>query len=102
MISCVSLTQRVPDVPVLRGRYWSMAPVVMPSSQVGLLLCLLGTVKGIVHPKMKIQPLSTRSLADGRLREFFEFTKVHWSFTENSRCSNLLNNYSEWGAGFKH
>ncbi len=28
----------MPDVPVQRGRYWSMAPVVMLSSQVGLLL----------------------------------------------------------------
>lgn len=46
VILCVYSTQRVPDVPVQRGRYWSMAPVLMPSSQVDQPLHLHDTVKG--------------------------------------------------------
>ncbi len=42
---------------------------------------LLGIHKGIVHPKFKIQSISTHPHSDGRSGEIFLSTKHYWSFT---------------------
>ncbi len=61
-----------------------------------------GQLKGIVHPEMKIQSLSTHPHAVGRPGEVFYSIKHCWSFTEKRCCSNLPNNCTEWWLSFKH
>ncbi len=46
-------------------------------------------LKGIVHPKIKIQSLSTHPHADGKLGEALEFTKHCRSFTGRRCCSDI-------------
>ena len=60
---------------------------------------LLGKVstifKGKVHPKMRIQSLSIRPHADGKLGEVSLSTKRFRSFAAKQCCSVLLNNWSK-------
>ena len=51
------------------------------------------SLKGKVHPKMKIQSLSAHSGAERKSDEISQCTKHFWIFTEKQRCSILLNNW---------
>ena len=58
--------------------------------------CYPIVLKGIVHRKMRMYPLSTHHNADGGVGEVFESTKHFWSFRGKFCCSQIQYNWSKW------
>ena len=78
-------------------RYKTMKCTVCPCSleghvfSVGELICDNTIVKDTVHPKIKIQSLSTHRHADGQSAEF-HCPQKFFGASHRQRCSILLNN----------
>lgn len=55
------------------------------------------SLKGWVHPQMKIQSLSAHLHTDGKSREVSRSVKHFWNFTAKQHCSVFLNKWSrQW------
>ena len=61
----------------------------------------LRLVKGIVHPNMEIQSLSTHPQVDWSLDLVLQSTKHCWSFTAKTMLQSLPDSWREWWPVFK-